>query len=88
MSVSDLAKRVRVTPQSMHATVRQLMARGAIATGAKGQGRRASLSVTTEGERLLQIAARAAAAIDAECLAGQDDLRAAARDVLLQLFQK
>ncbi|WP_198730525.1 MarR family winged helix-turn-helix transcriptional regulator [Mycolicibacterium baixiangningiae] len=62
LSYSDLARRARITPQSMHATMAQLVALGAVTTEARG---RASYPRLTErGRELLAFAAEAAAACD------------------------
>jgi DNA-binding MarR family transcriptional regulator len=57
LSYSDLARRGRVTVQSMHTTVRQLIATGDVeADSASTHGQAAQLSVTPAGERRLQSA--------------------------------
>jgi DNA-binding MarR family transcriptional regulator len=62
LSYSDLARRARITPQSMHATMAQLVELGAVTTEARG---RASYPRLTErGRELLAFAAEAAAACD------------------------
>lgn len=81
ISVSELARRSRITVQSMHTVVRALTARGAIAAQeAVSRGRAARLEVTAEGEALLAAARAAAEAIDTELLA---DVPPALRPVLL-----
>jgi DNA-binding MarR family transcriptional regulator len=62
LSYSDLARRARVTPQSMHATIGQLVELGAVVT--ETQGRASFLRLTTHGHELLALAADAAYACD------------------------
>ena len=69
LSYSDLARRSRVTSQSMHATVRQLEELGAVRRTLAGQGHRARLEVTERGQQLLDTARRAAFALDAQLTA-------------------
>ncbi|MBO0678461.1 winged helix-turn-helix transcriptional regulator [Mycolicibacterium sp. S2-37] len=64
LSYSDLARRARVTPQSMHATIGQLVDLGAVVT--ETRGRAAYPRLTDRGHDLLSFAAEAAAACDAE----------------------
>lgn len=79
LSYSDLARRSRVTSQSMHATVRQLEELGAVQRRTGGQGRPARLEVTESGQRMLEAARQAAYALDAELL---KDLSAEQRRLL------
>jgi len=73
LSFSDLARRARVTAQSMHATIGQLIELGAIETVvAASQGRRAELRVTPQGRSLLRRAAEIAKAVDDDLLAPLD----------------
>lgn len=83
LSYSDLARRAGVTPQSMHATVRQLEDVAAVAREHEGHGHRARLEVTDAGRHLLSQAAAIAHALDAELLAAMPD---AQRDVLRSLL--
>jgi DNA-binding MarR family transcriptional regulator len=69
LSYSDLARRVGVTAQSMHATVRQLEALAAVSRQEQGRGHRARLVVTDLGRDLLERAAVIAHQIDDELLA-------------------
>lgn len=62
LSYSDLARRARVTPQSMHATIGQLVELGAVVTDTRG--RASYLRLTTRGHELLDFAADAAYACD------------------------
>jgi DNA-binding MarR family transcriptional regulator len=66
LSYSDLARRARVTAQSMHATVGHLVDLGAVEAAGPGRGRRAGLRVTDRGRRLLADGLAAVAAVDAE----------------------
>ncbi|MGY1753323.1 MarR family winged helix-turn-helix transcriptional regulator [Blastococcus sp. SYSU D01042] len=66
LSYTELARRARVTPQSMHATVAELIATGAVAPADQGRGRRALLDVTPRGRELLVAGLAAIAAVDAE----------------------
>jgi DNA-binding MarR family transcriptional regulator len=69
LSYSDLARRARVTAQSMHATVRALEERGAVRRTLPGHGHAARLVVTEEGRRLLDAVRAAAERLDDELLA-------------------
>lgn len=73
LSYSDLARRSRVTSQSMHATVRQLEELGAVRRTLAGQGHRARLEVTERGQQMLDAARQAAFALDAELTADVSD---------------
>ena len=73
LSYSDLARRSRVTSQSMHATVRQLEELGAVRRTLAGQGHRARLEVTERGQQLLDTARQAAATLDAQVMADVSD---------------
>ena len=66
LSYTELAARARVTPQSMHATVRSLIEAGAVSPAGTGRGRRALLEVTPRGHRLLAAGQEAVAAVEAE----------------------
>lgn len=69
LTVSDLARRSRITAQSMHVTIRDLEAMGALGRSSSGRGKRAQLSVTSEGRRLLRRGREAVAAMDERLLA-------------------
>lgn len=79
LSYSELGRRAAVTPQSMQATLNKLEDLGAVErTGGSGRGRSATLFVTDEGRRLINLGMASYAALDdtlAEHL-GQDTLRA------------
>lgn len=64
LSLSDLARRARVTPQSMHATVGDLETRGWVGRGSAGRGRRAGLEVTAAGLDALAAGTTVVAAVD------------------------
>lgn len=87
LSYSELARRARVTVQSMHATVGQLIAMGAVrgpATG--GRGRAAPLVVTEAGRALMVAVSEVVAGLDdelADSLAG--DVTALTRALRLLL---
>jgi len=65
MSYSELARRARITPQSMQATLHALEQRGAVVRDTDpGRGRTAELHVTAEGQRLQRAAANVIAGVD------------------------
>jgi DNA-binding MarR family transcriptional regulator len=66
LSYTHLARRARVTVQSMHATVAALTELGAVGEPAGGRGRAALLEVTDRGRELLAAARDVVAALDAE----------------------
>lgn len=66
LSYTELARRARVTPQSMHATIAALIDAGAVAPAGTGRGRRALLEVTPRGRQLLTAGQDVVTAIDAE----------------------
>jgi DNA-binding MarR family transcriptional regulator len=72
LSYTELARRARVTPQSVHATVSRLVDLGAVEPAGPGRGRRAGLRVTDRGRRLLADGRRAVDALDAELAAALD----------------
>ncbi|MGY1606081.1 MULTISPECIES: MarR family winged helix-turn-helix transcriptional regulator [unclassified Geodermatophilus] len=69
LSYSDLARRARVTTQSMHATVGRLVELGAVESAGPGRGRRAGLRVTGPGRRLLADGLAVVEAVDRELAA-------------------
>ena len=69
LSFTELARRARVTPQSMHATVARLVDLGAVEPAGPGRGRRAGLRVTGRGRRLLADGHDAVDALDTELAA-------------------
>ncbi|SFO31448.1 DNA-binding transcriptional regulator, MarR family [Geodermatophilus obscurus] len=72
LSYTELARRARVTTQSMHATVGRLVDLGAVEPAGPGRGRRAGLRVTERGRRLLADGHDAVDALDAELTAALD----------------
>ncbi len=66
LSYTELARRARVTPQSMHATVARLIELGAVAPAGPGRGKRALLDVTPGGRDLLAAGQAVLASVDAE----------------------
>jgi DNA-binding MarR family transcriptional regulator len=65
MSYSELARRARITPQSMQATLNALEQRGAVVRDTDpGRGRTAELHVTAEGERLHRAGTNVIAEVD------------------------
>ena len=66
LSYTDLARRARVTVQSMHATVAALTDLGAVREPGGGRGRAALLEVTERGRELLAAGRDVVAALDAE----------------------
>jgi DNA-binding MarR family transcriptional regulator len=69
MSYTELARRARVTVQSMHKTVLGLVELGAVRRPPGGRGRTAALEVTERGHELLAIGAGVVAGVDAELAA-------------------
>jgi DNA-binding MarR family transcriptional regulator len=89
LSYSELARRARITPQSMQATLTALEERGAVVRRTDpGRGRTAELHVTDEGARLRRAGQRVVDAVD-EDLRGQldDGSRAALAGALLALMR-
>ena len=83
LSSSDLARRSRVTSQSMNATVRHLEEIGAVRRTLAGQGRPARLEVTARGQELLDTAREIGLALDAEVTG---DLSEAERATLMKVL--
>lgn len=83
LSYSDLARRSRVTSQSMNATVRHLEEIGAVRRTSAGPGHPARLEVTDRGQELLATAREIGLALDAELTA---DLSEAERAALLKVL--
>ncbi|WP_231645730.1 MarR family winged helix-turn-helix transcriptional regulator [Mycolicibacterium mengxianglii] len=88
LSYSDLARRARITPQSMHATMVQLVELGAVVTQTRGRGNYPQL--TEHGRHLLVVAADIAAACDAGLPLNGDaaatELRAALEVIARQMI--
>ncbi len=72
LSYTELARRARVTAQSMHATVARLVELEAVEPAGPGRGRRAGLRVTERGRRLLADGHDVVDALDAELGAALD----------------
>lgn len=88
LSTSDLARRARVTSQSMRATVDHLESIGAVEHRRHGQGKASELLVTGQGRKLLDRARELVAGLDADLLGEIDDpdrLRAALMATMLEL---
>lgn len=88
LSTSDLARRARVTPQSMRATVDHLEALGAVEHRRHGQGKASELLVTDQGRALLTRSREFVTAIDTELLSeidNPDQLRTALMTTMLEL---
>ena len=88
LSYSELARRARVTVQSIQATVSHLEQAHLVDRGAAtSRGRRADLRVTGRGAQVLAAAEAAVRAADDELLAAVSDAeRAQLEDVLRRLF--
>jgi DNA-binding MarR family transcriptional regulator len=88
LSYSELARRARVTVQSMQTTAGHLEQRGLVERGATtSPGRRADLRVTARGLEVLAAAEAAMRSTDQELLAGVPATeRAALESALLQMF--
>jgi len=69
ISYTELARRARVTVQSMHKTVAALVELGAVRHPPGGRGRTAALEVTERGRELLAIGTAAISDLDAELAA-------------------
>jgi DNA-binding MarR family transcriptional regulator len=87
ISFSDLARRSRITVQSVHAMVASFVADGLVEDGTARAGSRSQLLVTAEGERLLDQAAEVVAALDADFSARLPGLEQALRDHLDELMR-
>lgn len=67
VSIAELARRSAVTTQSMHSTVHDLLAAGALATDEPlRRGRPGPLRLTADGDRVLAAALAAVEALDRE----------------------
>jgi DNA-binding MarR family transcriptional regulator len=88
LSYSELARRARVTVQSMQTTASHLEQRGLVERGATtSRGRRADLHVTVRGLEVLAAAEAALRSSDQELLAGVSAAeRATLESVLLRMF--
>ena len=86
LTYSDLARRARVTPQSMQATMTQLAERGAITI--ETRGRAAYPQLTELGRQLLANAATIAADLDDTFVATAPDDTTALREVLERIIRQ
>lgn len=86
LSYSDLARRARVTPQSMQATMTQLAERGAITI--ETRGRAAYPQLTELGHQLLANAATIAADLDETFFATTPEDTAALRQALERFIRQ
>jgi DNA-binding MarR family transcriptional regulator len=90
LSYSELARRADVSVQSMHGSVRPLIAEG-IVEGSGTAGQAAQLSITDAGRATLARAAAVIAAYEDELLAAagipEQELRAAAQSTLLATWR-
>lgn len=88
LSYSELARRARVTVQSMQTTVGHLEQQGLVDAGATTtRGRRADLHVTEQGARVLALAESTMRSVDDELLGGFPPAeRAALEAALLRVF--
>lgn len=73
ISYTELARRARVTVQSMHKTVAALVELGAVRHPAGGRGRTAALEVTERGHELIALGTSVVAGLDAELAAALPD---------------
>ena len=88
LSTSDLARRARVTPQSMRATIEHLEEIGAVEHRRHGQGKASELVVTAAGRRLLERARTIVAELDTQLLghiADRDEIRDALLTTMFEL---
>jgi DNA-binding MarR family transcriptional regulator len=69
ISYTELARRARVTVQSMHKTVAALVELGAVRHPPGGRGRTAALEVTDRGRELIAFGTSVVAGLDAELAA-------------------
>ncbi|MEM8922107.1 MAG: MarR family transcriptional regulator [Actinomycetota bacterium] len=91
LSTSDLARRARVTPQSMRATVDHLEMIGAVEHRRHGQGKASQLLVTEIGRQLLGHARDIVAELDTEVLGdidNTDQLRSRLISAMVELINR
>ncbi len=69
LSYTDLARRARVTVQSMHTTVAALVGLGAVRAPDSGRGRAAVLELTERGHELVRAGRTVVAELDGELAA-------------------
>lgn len=85
ISFSELARRSRITVQSVHAAVRSFVQAGLVDDRTAHAGSASSLRVTAEGAALLARAADEVRRIDAEFSAGHPALTEALRELMRSL---
>ncbi|BBX82291.1 MarR family winged helix-turn-helix transcriptional regulator [Mycolicibacterium aubagnense] len=79
ISFSELARRSRITVQSVHAAVAAFVEAGLVDDGTAHAGSASTLRVTAEGDSLLNRAADVVTALDAEFAAQHPELTEALR---------
>ncbi|MDQ0585264.1 MarR family winged helix-turn-helix transcriptional regulator [Streptomyces rishiriensis] len=82
ISFSELARRSRITVQSVHSAVAAFVEAGLVDDGTAHAGSASSLRVTAEGESLLARAAEVVARLDAEFTAQHPELTESLRTQL------
>lgn len=85
ISFSELARRSRITVQSVHTAVAALAAEGLVEVVTEQVGSASRLRVTGAGERLLAAAAQELTRLDADLAAAHPGITAPLRDVLQEL---
>lgn len=73
LSVTGLAQRGRVSPPSMHATLRDLEGRGFVDRPSTGRGRRAEMHITVAGEAALEAGMQAVSSVDQQMATSMGD---------------
>ena len=86
ISFSELARRSRITVQSVHTAVAAFVEAGLVDDGTAHAGAASTLRVTTEGESLLARAAQVVARLDAEFAAQHPELTEALRVHMLRVM--
>lgn len=86
ISFSELARRSRITVQSVHTAVAAFVESGLVDDGTAHAGAASTLRVTAEGESLLAWAAQVVARLDAEFAAQHPELTEALRVHMLRVM--
>ncbi|MQY19038.1 MarR family winged helix-turn-helix transcriptional regulator [Nocardia macrotermitis] len=86
ISFSELARRSRITVQSAHTAVARFVAAGLVDDGTAHAGAASTLSVTAEGDALLDRAAVVVADLDAEFAAQNPELTDALRAHMIRML--
>ncbi|GAF46555.1 MarR family winged helix-turn-helix transcriptional regulator [Rhodococcus wratislaviensis] len=86
ISFSELARRSRITVQSVHTAVAAFVEAGLVDDGTAHAGAASTLRVTAEGESLLARAAEVVAGLDAEFAAQHPELTEALRVHMLRVM--